>query len=74
MHLLATGLTHRGASSGSSMAARGRPEAVADVKRAINAKHGRLLIRSAAALPLAAIYRDPANQYDICDVRGKVCF
>jgi hypothetical protein len=27
-----------------------------------------------ATLPLPAIYRDPANQYDICDVRGKMCF
>ena len=26
------------------------------------------------ALPLAAIYGDPANGYDICDVRGKMCF
>jgi DNA polymerase V len=75
MHLLATGLTHRGASQlGLFDGGPGRAEAVADVKRAINAKHGRFLLRSAATLPLAAIYRDPANQYDICDIRGKVCF
>ena len=23
---------------------------------------------------LPAVYRDPANDFDICDVRGKVCF
>ena len=30
--------------------------------------------RSAATLPLVGVYRDPANEYDICDVRGKMCF
>ncbi len=51
-----------------------RAEAIAGVKKAVNNRHGRFAIRSAATLPLAAIYRDEANGYDICDVRGKVCF
>jgi len=55
-------------------AASGRAEALGRVKREINARHGRFLLRSAATLPLASIYRDNANGYDICDVRGKSCF
>jgi DNA polymerase V len=51
-----------------------RAEAVARMKRAINERHGRFVLRSAATLPLAGIYRDPANEFDICDVRGKLCF
>jgi nucleotidyltransferase/DNA polymerase involved in DNA repair len=51
-----------------------RAEAVAQLKREVNLRHGRFALRSAATLPLAAIYRDSANEYDICDVRGKICF
>ncbi len=51
-----------------------RAEAVARLKREINLRHGRFALRSAATLPLAAIYKDNANGYDICDVRGKGCF
>jgi DNA polymerase V len=51
-----------------------RAEAIASLKRAVNVKHGRFLLRSAATLPLVEIYRDSANGYDICDVRGKSCF
>jgi nucleotidyltransferase/DNA polymerase involved in DNA repair len=51
-----------------------RAEAIAHVKREINARHGRFALRSAATLALGAIYADPANEYDICDVRGKICF
>ena len=55
-------------------APRRAPEAVARLKRAVNDRHGRFTLRSAATLPLVAIYGDPANAYDICDVRGKMCF
>lgn len=51
-----------------------RAEALARLKRDVNARHGRFVLRSAATLPLAAVYRDTANGYDICDVRGKICF
>jgi DNA polymerase V len=51
-----------------------RAVAVARIKREINLRHGRFALRSAATLPLASIYQDPANGYDICDVRGKSCF
>jgi nucleotidyltransferase/DNA polymerase involved in DNA repair len=49
-------------------------DAVAAVKRAINEKHGRLALRSAATLPLKSIYADSASGYDICNVHGKMCF
>lgn len=51
-----------------------RAEVVARIKREINERRGRFAIRSGATLPLYAIYRDAANSYDICDVRGKTCF
>lgn len=49
-------------------------EIVANLKRLINERHGRFALRSAATLPLASIYGDEANGYDICDVHGKICF
>ena len=49
-------------------------QAVSALKRSVNGRHGRFILRSAATLPLGQIYTDRANEYDICDVRGKVCF
>jgi hypothetical protein len=51
-----------------------RAQAVARLKHAVNARHGRFTLRSAATLPLGPVYRDAANDYDIGDVRGKHCF
>jgi DNA polymerase V len=51
-----------------------KAEAVGRLKRAVNLRRGRFALRSAATLPLASIYQDTANGYDICDVRGKSCF
>jgi hypothetical protein len=48
--------------------------AVAALKRTVNARVGRFALRSGATLPLADVYQDEAQQYDICDVRGKICF
>jgi hypothetical protein len=50
-----------------------RAKAVSDLKKAVNDRHGRFVLRGAATLPLGLIYTDRANEYDICDVRGKVC-
>ncbi len=44
------------------------------VEREVNAKIGRFAVRSGATLPLCDVYRDEAQSYDICDVRGKMCF
>jgi nucleotidyltransferase/DNA polymerase involved in DNA repair len=51
-----------------------RGEAIARLKRSVNGKLGRFTLRSGATLPLHEIYRDRANSFDICDVRGKMCF
>ncbi len=51
-----------------------KARAVAEVKRRVNARHGRFTLRSGATLPLYDVYRDEAQNYDICDVRGKICF
>jgi DNA polymerase V len=48
--------------------------AVARVKREINDKLGRFAARSGATLPLSDVYQDQAQNYDICDIRGKLCF
>ncbi len=47
---------------------------VAELKREVNAEMGRFALRSGATLPLADVYRDEAQGYDICDIRGKICF
>jgi DNA polymerase V len=52
----------------------GRSRAVATLKREVNARVGRFALRSGGTLPLADVYRDREQGYDICDVRGKVCF
>ena len=49
-------------------------DAVAKVKRDINAEIGRFALRSGATLFANAFYRDPANLHDVCDIRGKICF
>ncbi len=77
MHLIAENLTPRAdcpLDLFDPLERRIQAQAVAQVKREINARHGRFIIRSAATLALASIYRDTANEYDICDVRGKACF
>lgn len=48
--------------------------AVATIKREINARMGRFALRSGATLPLTDVYRDEAQNYDVCDIRGKICF
>jgi hypothetical protein len=51
-----------------------RAEALARLKREVNARVGRFALRSGATLYLTDAYRDEAQSYDICDVRGKMCF
>jgi nucleotidyltransferase/DNA polymerase involved in DNA repair len=71
MHLIAERLTPRSSSPlGLFHHETPRHEALARLKREINDRHGRFALRSAATLPLAEIYRDGVNGYDICDIRG----
>jgi hypothetical protein len=51
-----------------------RQQAIAKVKREVNARIGRFVLRSGATLPLSDVYRDEAQSYDVCDIRGKMCF
>jgi DNA polymerase V len=51
-----------------------KAEALAKVKREVNARFGRFTLRSGATLPLSDVYRDESASYDICDVHGKMCF
>jgi hypothetical protein len=77
MHLIAERLAPRGAAQLGLFdppAGRRRAEAVDRLKHAVNAHLGRFALRSAATLPLSEVYRDAANAYDICDVRGTICF
>ena len=75
MHLFADTLVPRTpAQLGLFTSAGDRADAVATLKRAVNERHGRFALRSAATLTLPSIYRDRSNEWDICDVRGKMCF
>ena len=75
MHLFANKLTPAGETQQALFdRSDDRAMKVVALKRGINERHGRFVLRSAATLPLFDIYRDKANEYDICDVRGKVCF
>jgi hypothetical protein len=75
MHLIAQPLIPRSLAARSLFVPPGdRAEALAALKREVNAKVGRWAVRSGATLPLRRIYDDPSNTYDICDVRGKSCF
>jgi nucleotidyltransferase/DNA polymerase involved in DNA repair len=75
MHLIAEDLADRDtAQAGLFEPHDPRAEALADVKQRINERIGRFAVRSGATLPLKSIYDDGANGYDICDVRGKICF
>ncbi len=75
MHLIATrlrrpGFVQQGLFEPPDKTAR----AVAKVKREVNARVGRFALRSGATLPLYEVYRDREQGYDVCDVRGKMCF
>lgn len=75
MHLIAAGLQLRhGVQLGLFEPPAARAETLARLKRDVNARHGRFALRSAATLPLGDLYHNDAHDYDICDVRGKMCF
>ena len=75
LHVMATEL-RRGAGFQLSLFDQPDPrrERLADVKQAVNERFGRFALRSGTTLYLPHVYADPANNFDVCDVRGKVCF
>ncbi len=75
MHLIADGLTpSRHAPLSLFDPPDDRTRTLAQLKREVNTRHGRFILRSAATLPINTVYRDSANDYDIGDIRGKFCF
>jgi DNA polymerase V len=74
MHVIASGL-RRGPWQQSLFDPPDRAaEAVARLKRAVNDRYGRWKLRSGATLFANDWYADPANEHEVCDVRGKFCF
>jgi DNA polymerase V len=51
-----------------------RLETVAKVKREVNEMLGRWKLRSGATLYANEWYEDNANEFEVCDIRGKFCF
>jgi nucleotidyltransferase/DNA polymerase involved in DNA repair len=75
MHLISTRLCRPGhVQQGLFEPPDAQARAVAELKRRVNAKVGRFALRSGATLPLYDVYRDREQGFDICDVRGKMCF
>jgi nucleotidyltransferase/DNA polymerase involved in DNA repair len=76
MHIMAERLSERQTVQGSLFPNVETPAEVrvAEVKREINDRLGRYLVRSGDTLALQDIYDDAEQSYDICDIRGKICF
>jgi nucleotidyltransferase/DNA polymerase involved in DNA repair len=75
MHVIAGRLRDRRHSQQSLFAVSDKREETIDrLKHRVNESIGRFALRSGATLPLADVYGDPANAYDICDIYGKSCF
>jgi nucleotidyltransferase/DNA polymerase involved in DNA repair len=75
LHLVATNLQWPGAVQGGLFEPPpARAEALARLKREVNARHGRFALRSGATLFVNEFYKDEAHGYEICDIRGKMCF
>lgn len=75
MHLIASDLRRQGAWQASLFDPPDpREEVIARVKREVNETFGRFRLRSGATLFANDFYKDAANEYDVCDVRGKFCF
>jgi hypothetical protein len=75
MHLIATNLCRPGfVQLGLFEPPAEQARAVARLKKEVNTKLGRFVLRSGATLPLSDVYRDEAQSYDVCDIHGKMCF
>jgi hypothetical protein len=75
LHVVATDLRYPGAQQlGLFDPPAGRAEALARLKREVNERLGRFALRSGATLFLREVYKDEAYGYEVCDVRGKMCF
>ena len=55
-------------------AAAGAGRGAGEAEREVNARHGRFALRSGSTLFVNEFYKDEASGYEVCDVRGKICF
>ncbi|MDB5308841.1 MAG: dinB 1 [Gemmataceae bacterium] len=74
MHLIASGLRRGPWQQSLFEPPDPKLDAVARVKRAVNERYGRWKLRSGATLYANDWYDDPANEHEVCDIRGKFCF
>jgi DNA polymerase V len=74
MHLVASGLRRGPWQQSLFEPPNPRDEALARVKREVNARLGRWKLRSGATLFANDWYDDPANEREVCDIWGKFCF
>jgi DNA polymerase V len=74
MHLIASGLRRGPWQQSLFDPPDPRDAALARVKREVNARLGRWTLRSGATLYANDWYDDPANEHEVCDIRGKFCF
>lgn len=75
MHLMAERLSYRRLVQGNLFSMPDPlQERIARAKRVVNQKVGRFAVRSGETLFLPDVYADDAQDYDVCDIRGKTCF
>ena len=73
LHLIAGSIARRQERQLSLFDSKAKPR-VDQLKKNINDKLGRFVIRSGATLHLPELYQDASHNYEICDVQGKMCF
>jgi nucleotidyltransferase/DNA polymerase involved in DNA repair len=73
LHLIAGNIARRQERQLSLFDAKPQPR-IDQLKKQINDKLGRFVIRSGATLHLPELYQDASHDYEICDVQGKMCF
>jgi DNA polymerase V len=74
MHLIASGLRRSPWQQSLFDPLDRRMEIIARTKREINQNLGRWIVRSGGTLWANDWYRDPANEHEVCDIKGKFCF
>jgi len=73
MHVIAEKLSYRKTVQ-RSLFSSPKDERLDKIKWYVNRKIGRFSVRSGDTLVLDDVYADEANEYDICDIYGKMCF
>lgn len=73
LHLIAGKIARRQERQLSLFDSKPKPR-IDQLKKQINDKLGRFVVRSGATLHLPELYQDASHDYEICDVQGKMCF